>query len=103
MRRQGKDEVTGGIRKEPELHDSCLPSPLPLCCGQGKRKEGLGLKVWVMFARSLWSAASTKSSSHMEHHQDHSNPESLPAFLLLPPGTISSILSAPHTLLLFLF
>ena len=53
MGRQGKDEVTGGIRKEPELHDSCLPSPLPLCCGQGKRKEGPGLKVWVMFARSL--------------------------------------------------
>ena len=53
MGRQGKDEVTGGIRKEPELHDSCLPSPLPLCYGQGKRKEGPGLKVWVMLAWSL--------------------------------------------------
>lgn len=30
-------------------------------------------------------AARTKSSSHMEHHQDHSNPKSLLAFLLLPP------------------
>ena len=59
--------------------------------------------MWVTFAWSLWLAAHTKSSSHMEHHQDHSNPESLPAFLLFLPGTNSSILSPPHTLLSFLF
>ena len=100
MRRQGKDEVTGGIRKEPELHDSCLPSPLPLCCGQRKRKEGPGLKVWVMFALSLWSAARTKSSSHMEHHQDYSSPSEPPSPFL--PGTMSSILYPSPILHLFL-
>ena len=42
MRRQGKDEVTGGIRKEPELHDSCLPSPLPLWLWAGEEEGGAG-------------------------------------------------------------
>ena len=100
MRGPRGDEVTRGVRKEPELttpvcHHRCLCG-----CGQGKRKEGPGLQVWGTFTWSLWSASRTKSSSHMEHHQDHSSPSEPPSPFL--PGAISSILSPPPILHLFL-
>ena len=100
MRGPRGDEVTRGIRKEPELttpvcHHRCLCG-----CGQRKRKEGPGLKVWGTFTWSLGSAARTKSSSHMEHHQDYSSPSEPPSPFL--PGTMSSILYPSPILHLFL-
>ena len=40
MRGQRKDKVMSGIRKEPELHDSCLPSLLPLWLWAGDKEGG---------------------------------------------------------------
>ena len=58
MRGQRGDKVTGGIRKEPELHDSHLPSPLPLPLWAGEeeggaRAEGVGYVYMVPVVGSL--------------------------------------------------
>ena len=69
MRGQRGDEITGGIKKEQELHDSCLPSPLPLWLWAGEEKggaraEGVGYVYMVPVAGSLhvgWFTLGTSS------------------------------------------
>ena len=61
MRGQRGDKVTGGIRKEPELHDSHLPSPLPLPLWAGEeeggaRAEGAGYVCMVPAQLALKAA-----------------------------------------------
>ena len=82
----------------PVCHHRCLCG-----CGQGKRKEGPGLKVWGTFTWSLWLAACMLDGSHLGHHQDHSSPESLPGSLPLPPRYHLLNPASPLTLYLFLF
>ena len=82
----------------PVCHHRCLCG-----CGQGKRKEGPGLKVWGTFTWSLWLVACMLDGSHLGHHQDHSSPESLPGSLPLPPRYHLLNPASPLTLYLFLF
>ena len=61
MRGQRGDEVTGGIRKEPELQDSCLPLLLPLWLWAGEeeggaRAEGAGYVCMVPAQLALKAA-----------------------------------------------
>ena len=91
-------ERTGGIRKEPELHDSCLPSLLPLWLWareeEGEaRAEGAGYICMVPVQLSL-KAAHTWSIIRTTVTPSPSQPSS--SFL---PGTISSI-SPPRPLAL---
>ena len=93
----------------PVCHHCCLHG-----CGQRKRKEGPGLKVWVTFAWSLWLAACTlggspniirviirtSSGPSSRHHWDIIRTIAAPSASQAPspflPGTISSVLP-PHS------
>ena len=55
-----------------------------------------------MFTRPLWPAARTLDHSHLENHQDHNSPESLPASLPLPSRVPSSSVLPLSPLLLFM-
>ena len=118
MKGQRGDKVTGGIRKETELHDSCLPSLLsPWLWAEeeegGARAEGVGYVCMVPVAGSLHIGWFTQhhQGDHQDiirtiirtssgHHWDIIRTIAAPSASQAPspflPGTISSVLR-PHS------